>query len=152
MDCKKTLIATCLSITGLCLPLAGLAQDTSPTPTTRQPAMPMMGMQQHTMPMMQGQQGGMPMMQGQQGGMPMMQGQQGRMPMMPGYGRHRMHMPGQGQPRAGMHGCQHGGKHHMGGDGKGMRHEMMQAHHKNMEERLARIEALLQQLVEQQKQ
>jgi len=137
MNHKNLLVSACLSIAGLCMPLSALAQDMTAAPAMQQPAMPMMGMPQGNMPMMQGQQGNMPMMQGQQGGMP----------MMPGYGRHRMHMPGQGQQGAGMYGCQH----QMGGAGKGMRHEMMQAHHKNMEERLARIEALLQQLVDQQK-
>ena len=145
MNHKNLLVSACLSITGLCLPLSALAQGMTAAPAMQQPAMPMMGMPQGTMPMMQGQQGNMPMMQGQQGGMP----------MMPGYGRHRgMHMQGQGQPGANMPGCQHRGKHHMGGDGKRMRHqrhEMMQAHRKDMEERLARIEALLQQLVDQQK-
>ena len=141
MNQKNTLISACLSITCLCFTSATLAQDVPNAPAMQQPGMPMMGMPQGTMPMMQGQQGGMPMMQGQQGGMP----------MMPGYGRHRMHMPGQGQQGAGMYGCQHDCKHQMGGAGKGMRHEMMQAHHKNMEERLARIEALLQKLVDQQK-
>ena len=143
MNHKNALISACLAVSALGLSASGLAQDMTAAPAMQQPKMPMMGIPQGTMPMMQGQQGSMPMMQGQQGGMP----------MMPGYGRHHgMHM--QGQPGAGMPGCQHGGKHHMGGDGKGMRHqrhEMMQAHHKNMEERLARIEALLQQLVDQQK-
>ncbi len=144
MNHKNALISACLAITGLCLPLSGIAQDMSAAPAMQQP----------TMPMMQMPQGAMPMMQGQQGSMPMMQGQQGGMPMMPGYGRHGMHMRGQGQPGTGMPGCQHGGKQYMGGDAKGMRHqrhEMMQAHRKDMEERLARIEALLQQLVDQQK-
>ena len=135
MNHIKHCIAASLAITGLCLSLGGMAQDMTTAVPMQQPAMPMMGMQQGTMPMMQGQRGGMP--------------------MMPGYQRHGMPMMGQRQPGNQMHGCQHGGKHPMAGDGKGMRHkrhEMMQAHHKNMEERLARIETLLQQLVDQQKQ
>lgn len=139
MNHDSVLAATGLMVLALCCAMPALAQDMPAAPTMSQPGMPMMGMQRGTMPMMQGQ--------------------QGAMPMMPGCGRPGMHMPRPGGPGARMHGCrhdcQHRGRHHAGGDGKGMRqqrHETMQAHRQAMEERLARIEALLQQLVDRQQQ
>lgn len=138
MNDYNALAVTALTILALCCVSPAIAQDTPAAPTMSQPGMPMMGMQRGTMPMMQGR--------------------QGAMPMMPGCGgRYGMHMPGPGGPGTGMQGCQHDcqhrGKHHGGDAGKGMRHqrhEMMQAHRQAMEERLARIEALLQQLVDRQ--
>lgn len=114
---------------GMALPLAASAQGEGGMPP-----------QQAEMQQMGAQQGGMPMMRG----MPMMYGQQGAgMPPMMGK-RHA--------------GCMQSGQGQQGGMPMGQmkqmkqqRQAMMQAHMQKMEQHLAAIEGLLQQLVDQQK-
>jgi hypothetical protein len=111
------------------LPLVALACLFS-APSMAQDNAPPQGMGQQPMP-------------AQQPSMPMMGNPYGGMPMMPP--RHY----GQGMPmqRGGMGGCAQGGK--PGHEMRQQRQQMMQAHRKQMEERMARIESLLEQLVEQ---
>ena len=136
--------------------LPAIAQDNMPDGMMQPPSMPMMG-PQGPMPMMQGRPGGMPMMRGMPPtGTAMPDETAGDMPMA-GCRHHAKHMKCGG---AMMGGGKCGGGQGMrmkcgggGGDKQPMqeRRAMMEAHMQKMEQRLANIESLLQQMLDLQK-
>lgn len=153
----KKIVLTSLLVAVVAIPTLAQGAGSLGDTTTEMPATGTMGSNQDVMPMMRGGPGGMPMMGGNHRGMPMYGGQ-GRMPMMGG-GHRGMPMMHGGQSGIPMMGGKHRGMPmHGGQDGMPMmgnrqmmmqhKRAMMHAHMQGVEQRLANIEALLQQLVE----